>query len=165
MSPLLDDLAIPLDDKEADRRKFLSLLGAGALSVATLGTVITAVKYFEPNVFFEADTRFAIGRPADIAVGTVLVLTAQKVYVVRDERGFYALSATCTHLGCMTRYEPEQNQIACPCHGSRFALTGRVTGGPAPRPLPRVALTLEKGQLVVDQRRQVAEDFLLEVDA
>jgi cytochrome b6-f complex iron-sulfur subunit len=165
VSPLLDDLAVPLDDKEADRRKFLSLLGAGALGVAALGTVITAVKYFEPNVFFEADTRFAIGRPADIAIGTVLVLTAQKVYVVRTEKGFYALSSVCTHLGCMTRYDPAESRIACPCHGSRFALTGKVTGGPAPRPLPRVSLTLEKGLLVVDSRRRVADDFLLEVPA
>jgi cytochrome b6-f complex iron-sulfur subunit len=165
VSPLLDDLAVPLDDKEADRRKFLSLLGAGALGVAALGTVITAVKYFEPNVFFEADTRFAIGRPADIAVGTVLVLSAQKVYVIRTDKGFYALSSVCTHLGCMTRYDPGESRIACPCHGSRFALSGKVTGGPAPRPLPRVALTLEKGLLVVDSRRRVADDFLLEVPA
>ena len=165
MSPLLDDLAVPLDEREATRRTIRGWIGGGALAAAAIGTVITAIRYFEPNVFFEQDSRFAVGRPEDIAVGTVLVVPAQKVYVLRTEQGFIALSAICTHLGCMTRYDAEARQIACPCHGSRFAPDGRVTGGPAPRPLHRVAIALERGQLVVDAGRKVADDFLLEVPA
>ena len=40
--------------------------------------------------------------------------------------GVYALSAVCTHLGCITRYLSDENVIACPCHGSRFDLEGNV---------------------------------------
>ncbi len=163
MSPLLDDLALPLAENEAERRKLLGLLGAGALGIATAGTIVIAIRYFEPNVFFELDTRFAIGRPEHIPPGTVLVLPHQKVYVVRAAEGFYALSSVCTHLGCMTRFERDAERFFCPCHGSRFALDGHVTGGPAPRPLPRIQVSLDDGQLVVDSRHRVAADFVLKV--
>ena len=45
-----------------------------------------------------------------------------------------ALGATCTHLGCGVR--PSGDFLRCPCHGSTFALDGRVVRGPAQRPLP-----------------------------
>lgn len=47
---------------------------------------------------------------------------------------FTALTSTCTHQACtITGYE-NQNYV-CPCHGSRFDTSGRVTSGPAPRAL------------------------------
>jgi cytochrome b6-f complex iron-sulfur subunit len=161
--PLLDDLGLPLASEELERRKFLGLLGSGALGIATIGTTITAIRYLEPNVLFEEDTRFAVGRPEDIAPGTVLVLPRQKVFVIREARGCYALSSTCTHLGCMTRWDKDAGRFACPCHGSRFDRAGRVVGGPAPRPLPRLHIALERGVLVVDSARRVAPDFVLEL--
>ena len=149
--PLCDDLKLPVTDEELGRRKFLGLVGSGALGAAALGTAITAVRYLEPSVLYEEDSRFVIGRPEDIAIGTVVVLAKQKVYVVRTKEGYIALSSTCTHLGCMTRHE--EGGFACPCHGSRFALDGTVTGGPAPRPLPLLELVIDRGQLVVDAAR------------
>lgn len=161
--PLIDDLKVPLADRDEARREFLAVLGAGAMSIATLGTTVTAVRFLWPEVLFEQETRFAVGRPEEIAVGTVLVLVEQKVFIVHAAAGFYALSATCTHLGCMTRYEKENNRIFCPCHGSQFAVDGQVTGGPAPRPLPRFELVIERGSLVVDVAKPAAPDAVLEV--
>jgi cytochrome b6-f complex iron-sulfur subunit len=161
--PLIDDLRIPLDDEERTRRAFFQAVGAGALAVAGLGTGITAIRFLWPEVLFEPDTRFRIGRPEDIPVGTLAVLPAQKIFVVRDASGFYALSAVCTHLGCLVQFEREQDRILCPCHGSRFARDGRVTQGPAPRPLPRLQLSIERGLLVVDVAREVGPDAVLKV--
>jgi menaquinol-cytochrome c reductase iron-sulfur subunit len=161
--PLYDDLRIPLGQEELARRRFLGAVIGGAVAAAGVGTAVTALAYLEPNVLFELETRFRVGRPEDIAPGQVLFLPQQKIYVARDAAGYHAMSAVCTHLGCMTRWEAAAGAIFCPCHGSRFARDGRVTGGPAPRPLPRFALTLEKGQLVVDTRRPVAGDFVLKV--
>jgi Rieske Fe-S protein len=161
--PLLDDLRLPLSEAEVERRRFLGLLGSGALGIAVLGTGITTVRFLEPNVFYEADTRFVVGRPEDIAVGTVLVLARQKVYVIRNEDGFYALSSVCTHLGCITRHEAAEGGFFCPCHGSRFRLDGAVRAGPAPRPLPHVELTIERGHLVVDSRKLARDDQILKV--
>jgi cytochrome b6-f complex iron-sulfur subunit len=160
---LHDDTALPLSDEERSRRRFLAALGTGALAAAALGTGITGLRFLEPSVFFEEDTRVGVGRPDDIAPGTVLVLAKQRLYVVRTPEGFYALSATCTHLGCTTRYDKDAGRIACPCHGSRFALDGHVAQGPAPRPLPRVEITLERGVLVVDSAKRVAPDAILKV--
>jgi len=161
--PLDDDLALPLTDQELSRRRFLALVGSGALGAAALGTGITAFRFLEPNVFFEEDSRVGVGRPEEIAPGTVLSLPKHKIYVVRSDAGFFALSSVCTHLGCMTRYERDANQIACPCHGSRFQLDGHVKQGPAPKPLPRLQITLERGVLVVDSSKRVAADALLKV--
>jgi nitrite reductase/ring-hydroxylating ferredoxin subunit len=163
--PLVDDLSLPLTEEELSRRKFLSLVGSGAIAIAGVGTAVTALNFLEPPVLFEEDTRVGLGRPEDIAVGAVLVLPKHKVFVVRSADGFFALSSTCTHLGCMTRYDGARGEIDCPCHGSRFRVDGSVLAGPAPRHLPRLHLTVERGVLVVDTSRQVAPDFLLKVVA
>lgn len=56
-------------------------------------------------------------------------------------------SAICTHMGCTVK--PDGKQFACPCHGSTYeAATGKVTGGPAPRPLPKVAVSVVDGKVV-----------------
>ncbi len=159
--PLLDDIGVPLDERELNRRKFLKLLSGIALTLAATGTAITSVEYLSPNVLFEDETRFRIRRPEEIALGTVVALPKQKVYVVRSERGFIAFTTVCTHLGCVTRYEPENNRIFCPCHGSQYTTEGIVTGGPAPKPLPRLEIVLEKGFLVVNTRKIVGPDYLL----
>ena len=47
---------------------------------------------------------------------------------------FTALTSTCTHEVCtITNYESQT--YVCPCHGSRFDTSGRVTNGPAVRAL------------------------------
>jgi len=158
---LVDDLQLPLDDRERTRREFLARIGAAAVGVAGLGTGVTAVRFLRPEVLFEAPTRFRIGRPEDIPVGTLVVLPEQRVYLMRASAGFFAMTAVCTHLGCLTRYETEHNVIFCPCHGSRFATDGAVVNGPAPLPLPRLALTLENGALVVDTAVTVTRDTVL----
>jgi cytochrome b6-f complex iron-sulfur subunit len=161
--PLIDDLKMPITDDERDRRRFLGLLGGGAMALAAAGTGVTAIRFLWPEVLFEADTRFRIGRPEEIPPGMLVVLPEQRLFVVHDAAGFYAMSAVCTHLGCLTRYEREHDRILCPCHGSRFATDGEVTTGPAPRPLPRLQLTLERGVLVVDVAREVEPGEVLKV--
>lgn len=37
----------------------------------------------------------------------------------------------CSHLGCVPMQGGESNGWRCPCHGSQFDLSGRVTHGPA----------------------------------
>jgi cytochrome b6-f complex iron-sulfur subunit len=75
----------------------------------------------------------------------------KKAYVIGTSSGVYALSAVCTHLGCITRYKSDERAIACPCHGSRFDVEGNVIHGPAPRPLPWLDVTEDaSGNLVVD---------------
>jgi len=161
--PLLDDLRLKPDDDERGRRAFLGLIGGGAMALAGMGTGVTAVRYLWPEVLFEAETRYRIGRPEEIPLGTLVALPEQKIFVVHGANGIFALSAVCTHLGCLARYEKENDRIFCPCHGSRFDTAGRVTNGPAPIPLPRLEVKLEGGVLVVDASKVVEPDFALKV--
>jgi cytochrome b6-f complex iron-sulfur subunit len=147
---LLDDLKVPLTKEEQERRRFLGVLGGGALAAAAVGTCIAGLSYLEPNVLFEDDPKMVVGRPDAIAPGAVLAFPKKKLYVVRKSEGIVALSAVCTHLGCMTRIDPSGAGFACPCHGSRFHLDGTVAAGPAPRPLSRLKVIEERGLIVVD---------------
>lgn len=78
--------------------------------------------------------------PEDIARGdgAVVRVGAGQCAVHRDEQGrLHAVSATCTHLGCVVAFNRAEKAWECPCHGSRFAPDGRVLQGPAVRPLKK----------------------------
>ena len=58
-----------------------------------------------------------------------------------------AFSAICTHMGCTVA--PNGGELDCPCHGSRYnALTGQVIQGPAPQALPKIAVSVQNGEVV-----------------
>ncbi len=160
---LIDDLKAATPAEELDRREALGKITGAALSIAGVGTIFTTIRFMRPNVLFEPPTRFGVGRPDEIPVGTIVVLPEQKIYVAHAREGYFAMSAECTHLGCMTRYAPDQRSITCPCHGSRFDLDGKVAAGPAPAPLRRYHLSLADDLLVVDVASPVAGDFVLVV--
>jgi len=71
------------------------------------------------------------------------------VLVIRSGDEVTALDATCTHLGCVVRWDPERRQILCPCHAAVFDGAGNVVEGPPPRPLPRVAAVIRDGRVLV----------------
>ena len=134
------------------RRQFLNEAAAGALGIAGLGSLMVTYGYLSPNVLFEPPTTFRAGSPDLYPPDSVTFLEDQQVYVVRTENGFYAVSAVCTHLGCVTQWKPELGMIACPCHGSKFKPDGTKIEGPAPRPLPHFAVSLTPdGELQVDK--------------
>ena len=49
-----------------------------------------------------------------------------------------AIRPKCTHMGCIAKWQDQYHEFVCPCHGSRYDLVGRVTKGPAKRPLPAI---------------------------
>jgi cytochrome b6-f complex iron-sulfur subunit len=60
-----------------------------------------------------------------------------------------ALSAVCTHAGCTIAYQESSMDLACPCHGSVFNLSGQVTGGPAPSALRMYVATVNSSDITV----------------
>jgi Rieske Fe-S protein len=71
--------------------------------------------------------------------GAVMRRGMHKIAVYRDpEGGLHELSAKCTHLGCVVKWNDADNSWDCPCHGSRFDALGHVLAGPAVDPLPPI---------------------------
>lgn len=61
---------------------------------------------------------------------------SDKLLLVRTSATmFQAVSDICTHAGCSVSYDKVGKVLNCPCHGSRFSLTGTVIRGPAAKPL------------------------------
>jgi cytochrome b6-f complex iron-sulfur subunit len=71
----------------------------------------------------------------------ILVRTSQSAVV--------ALSAVCTHAGCLVSFDSQGNDLACPCHGSLFNLDGSVQRGPASVPLKAYTATLSGNQVTI----------------
>jgi cytochrome b6-f complex iron-sulfur subunit len=150
---------------QVTRRDFFTEVAAGALGVAAVGATIVTIKYLSPNVLFEPPTRFRVGTPDDFPINSVTYFQDQKVFIVRTkDGGFFAETAVCTHLGCITQWNPEAGQIQCPCHGSKFNRDGKIENGPAPKPLPHFALRLmPDGTLLVDTQEIVEGTQVLKV--
>jgi ubiquinol-cytochrome c reductase iron-sulfur subunit len=66
--------------------------------------------------------------------------------------GIIAFSKICSHMGCaVALYEQQTKHLLCPCHQSTFDVTraAKVIFGPAARPLPQLAITVDsEGYLV-----------------
>lgn len=138
------------------RRRFCQTAGIAACAAAAGGGTVVAADFLRPRVLFEPSRRFTAGPPRAFDPGEVITNEVERAYVIRQAVGFHAMSSVCTHLGCITRYRPDEGIIACPCHGSRFDLDGAVLAGPAPRPLHWLQMELSRqGEIVVDAAVEV----------
>jgi Rieske Fe-S protein len=73
--------------------------------------------------------------------GAILEHDGERVAAHRDDDGtLHAVSARCTHLGCLVAWNGAERSWDCPCHGSRFAPDGSVLEGPAVHRLERKPL-------------------------
>ncbi|MFF4648801.1 FAD-dependent oxidoreductase [Streptomyces sp. NPDC001380] len=110
-------------------------LGREALPMA--GYQAKAARYFVGDRLRGRSARAVAELPPDC--GAVLHLDGRRCAVYRDRAGrLHAVSARCTHLGCLVRYDDAERCWACPCHGSRFGVDGSVLEGPATAPLERL---------------------------
>jgi cytochrome b6-f complex iron-sulfur subunit len=138
------------------RRHFFQIAGVSACALVAGGSTALSLDFIRPRVLFEPSTKFGLIPPSSMEPGQIQTVEAHRVYVMRLNDGFRALSSVCTHLGCVTRFQPDSKTIACPCHGSRFDLNGDVLGGPAPRPLRWLEMDVSpKGLITVDTAMEV----------
>ncbi|GAB4549099.1 MAG: hypothetical protein Kow0063_44000 [Anaerolineae bacterium] len=144
------------------RRQTLIALGSLGLLGGLLSAIRGTLRFLTPPVSRARSPIVVVGPPETFPNGKLTPLPKEPVLIGRDEGGLFAISAICTHLGC-TVMEGDEG-LACPCHGSRFSADGANLSGPALRPLPHLALTLNDDGLVkVDLSQVVAPHSRLAV--
>jgi len=83
----------------------------------------------------------------EVPVDGALVLSEQRIALMREGEQIHAISLVCTHLGCTVTVSGDG--LSCPCHGSRFDRRGRVLKGPADRPLVQLKIEGRDGMVEV----------------
>jgi len=141
-------------------------LGFSALGVASGIWAAATTRFMMPNVVTEPPNRFKAGYPAEYRPNDVETRFKERhgVWVVRavyrGKEQIFALRTACTHLGCITLWQPNERRFKCPCHGSGFYIDGLNFEGPAPRPLERYAIrTADDGQLEIDTSKTFREEL------
>jgi cytochrome b6-f complex iron-sulfur subunit len=74
-------------------------------------------------------------------------------YLTHTKDGVMALWWRCPHLGCtVPPWDEAAQEFHCPCHGSIYNYEGVRTGGPAPRPMDYMSVSIDPdtGDVLVD---------------
>ncbi len=90
----------------------------------------------------------------EVHVGEARFFTFKRrpaLLIRKSDTELVALSAVCTHLGCIVKYHEDSKQLLCPCHGAKYDQNGRVLGGPAPKPLTAYNVRIEAGTIIVEE--------------
>jgi cytochrome b6-f complex iron-sulfur subunit len=135
------------------RRSFIGKSAMGLVLLAGTAAAISYFRQFFPRLAGEK-RRIVLDDPDRFPVDTFTFLKEHNVYVYRDHEGFKAVSAICTHLGCIL--EKSLDGFQCPCHGSCYSDEGAVVSGPAPRDLawyrisrdPQNRIVINPGKIV-----------------
>lgn len=85
--------------------------------------------------------------------GGIVEIDGEQLAVIKNDQGVVsALSAVCTHLGCIVGWNEVDRTWDCPCHGSRFDSQGHVISGPAVSPLEAREIRAALSKAVDDRR-------------
>ncbi len=135
-------------------------------TLSMVGMTLGTVRFMFPNVLSEPPSSFKAGDASNFEENKVddkFKEIGAWIIRAKDEKGrdiIYALSTTCTHLGCTPNWLEGEKKFKCPCHGSGFKISGVNFEGPAPRPLERYAIKrTEDGQIVVDKSRKFQKEI------
>ena len=155
-------------DKESDinRRKFMEI-GIYTITGSIAAVSSIALARFAVGPSFEKEqAKWIEVDPEDIqdeAAGFARVVLEYETkdgwlinnartlaYVKRvNEDEVIAISAGCTHLGCIVTWDEDQKIFKCPCHDGRYDADGKVISGPPPAPLKRHIAKIEDGKILL----------------
>lgn len=143
-----------MSGNEPTRRGFLDLVLGLLGAISAIGVVYPVGMYLWPRVDKKdgGETRAMKLPVGDVPIGEakfIRFLNKPAVIMRPNEQEIYALSAVCTHLGCVVKWNDAGKDLFCPCHGGKFDVKGNVLGGPPPKPLPSFTAKIENEYIVV----------------
>lgn len=154
------------DVMETTRRRFLKALTLGlgslvgiALGIPFVGTFLgksSALRKVGLAKVVKVD-KLPPGKPERVNFlwptkdAYINETTVQSVWAVEHGASEVTVfSPICPHAGCYYNWDAQAGQFHCPCHGSVFSISGKVLGGPAPRPLDKLPSEIRDGELYVE---------------
>lgn len=139
-----------LEPEPMARRDFLGLAAMWSAAAALLFAFMGILRLPKAAVLPSPSKRFRVALPESLPAHAPFLPPGRSVALFRADRGVYAVSTVCTHLGCIVKATPVG--FDCPCHGSKFAKDGSVVRGPAPKALPRLSVArLGENEYLVDE--------------
>ena len=156
------------ESKALSRRSFLGWIvaAAGAFVTATVGLPIVGL-VISPALAEKAKSWVQVGPLADFPIGVptfaeftifrkdgwVEEPARKSLWVLRkSEQEVTVFNGRCTHLGCAYSWKTEGEHAShffCPCHDGVYDISGKVIGGPPPRPLDDLETRFEDSTLAV----------------
>lgn len=156
--------------QQTSRRTFYSAIIYGLWAVIGAALALPASVYLllpprarKQGEWVEAGdlTRLKPGAPEELVFrrnrqdGWKITSEKTSAWVVKAADGqVTAYAPQCTHLGCAYRWDEQRRYFLCPCHTSTFALDGKVTAGPAPRPLDRYEVKVDGSKILIGGLRR-----------
>ncbi len=147
-----------LDPEQTPRRDFLGLAARSSAAFSLLFAFFGILRLPKAAVLPSPSKRFRATLPESLPLNEPFLPAGRSVALFRTEKGVYAVSTICTHLGCIVK-PVTGSGFDCPCHGSKFSADGSVLRGPAPKALPRLAVTrLSETEFLVDEGTNLPSD-------
>ena len=133
------------------RRKFLGICLGGMAAGLAAAFLYPVYRYLAPRTNSEAMAKVVIPEK-DVLEGEAkfFEFAGSSAVLVRKKGGeLVALSAVCTHLGCIVQWEKDKQEFLCPCHGGLYTADGTVISGPPPKPLPKLPFTVANETITI----------------
>jgi cytochrome b6-f complex iron-sulfur subunit len=133
------------------RRKFLGICLGGFITGMAAAVLYPVYRYLAPRSGSGTSVKIVISEK-DVPEGDAKFFeyAGSSAVLVRKRGGeLVALSAVCTHLGCIVQWEKDKQDFLCPCHAGHYTPDGVVTAGPPPKPLSKLPFVVANGAITV----------------
>jgi cytochrome b6-f complex iron-sulfur subunit len=155
---LRSQLEPPRVRESVSRRALLRTAGLAA-AAGVAGAVIDRTVVSQPSgqqsaLVPDHGTWRAVAAVADLPAGQAMRFSSGPVegVVVNDGGTIKAVSAVCTHQGCLLLLDAAAHRLHCPCHPTVFSATGRLLSyqlATPPANLPALQARVRDGQIEV----------------
>ncbi|HEU5404217.1 MAG TPA: Rieske (2Fe-2S) protein [Terriglobales bacterium] len=133
------------------------MLGGGLLA-SLVSFFYPIVRYLVPPQVADLGTDEVVAaKIADLKSNSAKIFrfgSRPGLLIMNSDGTYLALSATCTHLGCIVQYRPDLREVWCACHNGLYDLNGRNVSGPPPRPLELFDVHLRGDDIIVSRKRE-----------
>lgn len=139
-------------DSLFSRRQFLNGLLGGWLGAFLASLLYPLIKSIFPPEKEPDQVILSTADYAGIPANTVKPFAwGRKPGLVKKTESdeLIAFVGVCTHLDCNVTYLPDQKKFFCACHEGWYDENGMNIGGPPPRPLRRLSVTVEGENIII----------------